>query len=363
MSSNKNRLAIIKDNQIDVAAIIRIFKEEKNLIFRTVIITLIIGFIIAMFSMPEYRTSVKLLPESSSSMSLGNIGALASQFGISNFSMADGEDVSPELYSTIAYSLPFMKEIMNTEVYVQKKDSTMTLFQYLNKNTPFSFSKFFKKYTVKLPYTIINIFKKREGYSGEESDILYFSYDEWQVLTNLKKRMSFDINNKTGVVTINFRMPDPIVVTTVANVVKENLIEYIIDYRTEKISITLDFVETQLEDATKRFEKSQERLAEFRDQSHGELTQMARAKEQRLESEYDLAFKIYSAMAQKKDEVKLQLQENTPIVKELEPVYMPDEKSSPRRGMIMVMSLFLSLFIAAGIIFLKDMWLNVKDNI
>lgn len=362
MNTKSSRLAIIKDNKIDIPAIINIIKEEKSLIIKTVIITLFFGFIIAMFSMPEYKTSVKLLPESSSSMSLGNIGALASQFGIGNLSMSDSEEVSPELYSTIAYSIPFMKEIMDTEVYVQKKDSTMTLFQYMSKNTPFSFKRFFKKYTVRLPYTIINLFKKDKEYSRND-EFIYLTYEEWLVLTDLKKRISFDISNKTGVVTIGFTLPDPVVVTTIANEVKENLVEYIINYRTEKISTTLEFVESQLQEATERFEKHQEVLAEFRDQSHGELTQMARAKEQRLESEYDLAYKIYSAMAQKRDEVKLQLQENTPIVKELEPVYIPDKKSSPRRGVIMVLSLFFSLFISVGLIYAKDIWANIKGSL
>ena len=65
-------------------------------------------------------------------------------------------------------------------------------------------------------------------------------------------------------------------------------------------------------------------------------------------------------MAQKFDETRIKLQEQTPLVKVLEPAIVPKEKSAPRRSVIMIVSLFLGLFVGIGFLFGRMIWGNFR---
>ena len=367
MSMKKHKI-FTDNNEIDLAAFITLLWMKRGFIIKSTIIAMVIGLVIALFSMKEFQTSVTLLPESSSTMDFGNIGSLASSFGIGGFNKMDGEAVDPVVYPEIVSSVSFMKKILESDIYVEKLDSTMSLFTYINANQPFSFKNTIKKLTVRLPYTVIGLFKSKkelpEG-DGSDSDILYMSYEKWLAYENISSRISLNINDKLGLVTISVKMPEPTMATQVAKMTQDYLVEFLTEYKIEKTQNTLSFVENQLEEATERFERTQMNLAEIADQNHGDLTNKAKIKLQNAENEYDLAFKIYSAMLQKRDELRLSLQEDAPLVKIVEPVYYPKEKSSPRRGFIMIVSVFLGVFLSIIYLFLKESTIYVaeKNNI
>lgn len=366
MTSKPMRRPLIKNNEIDLSVLIVTLWSERRLIFISIGVFIVLGFFIAIFSSKEYTTSIKLMPEASQSIDLGTLGGLASQFGLGDFSSAmGGESLSPELYPTIVLSIPFIKGLMDSEVYIANVDSTMTLFHYYENFKSFSLFSAIKKATIKLPYTIIGFFKGERDipiYGKQESAILYLSYDEWEVYEDLLKRISFDINSKSGIVEVTVKMQDEYLVAMVADKIKDSLLEYLYDYKTERTRTILEFIEDQLKEATSRFEIKQEALAMYRDQNQGVHTQMSQALEQRLQSEYDLAYNIYSAMAQKRGEVELRLQENTPIVKVLQPAFIPKERSSPKRGLIMIMSTILGAFFGVFVVFGREFWIYVKKN-
>lgn len=366
MTSKPTHRSIIKNNEIEVSVLLVTLWSERKLIFVTIGVFIVLGLLIAIFSRKEYSTSIKLMPEASQGIELGSLSGLASQFGLGDFSNAmAGESLSPELYPTIVSSIPFIKGLMDSKVYIAKVDSTMTLFDYLKNHKSFSLPSAIKKVTTNLPYTIIGMFRgEREIpiYGNNQEDILYLTYEEWEIYEDLLDRISFDIDQKSGVVTIFVKMPDEYLVAKIATEIEANLLEYLFDYKTERTRTILKFIEEQLQVATNRFEKIQEDLAIYRDQNQGSHTQIVRTVEQRLQSEYDLAFKVYSAMAQKRDEMQLKLQENTPIVKILQPAFIPKEKSSPRRGFIMIMSVFLGAFLGVGIVLGREFWFYLKGS-
>ena len=367
MSMKKHKI-FTDNNEIDLAAFITLLWMKRGFIIKSTIIAMVIGLVIALFSMKEFQTSVTLLPESAPSVDFGNISSLASSFGIGGFNKMDGEAVDPVVYPEIVSSVSFMKKILESDVYVEKLDSTMSLFTYIDKNHPFSFKNTIKKLTVRLPYTVIGLFKSKkelpEG-DGSDSDILYMSYEKWLAYENISSRISLNINDKLGLVTISVKMPEPTMATQVAKMTQDYLVEFLTEYKIEKTLNTLSFVENQLEEATERFERTQMNLAEIADQNHGDLTNKAKIKLQNAENEYDLAFKIYSAMLQKRDELRLSLQEDAPLVKIVEPVYYPKEKSSPRRGFILVASILLGIFLSIIYLFLKEstIYIAEKNNI
>lgn len=366
MNQEKSTSSIVNGDEINLMALALFLWQGRKIISITIGVFLILGLSIAIFSSEEYITSVKLMPESNESSGLGALSGFASQFGFGGLSsLPAGESIPPEYYPAIVGSLPFMKELLSSEFYISEIDRKTTLFYYLSEyrsEKPISVA---KKYTIGLPFTILKAIKgEEEQFFPKEKlrPVMHFSQEEWKTFELLAKNISVTIDKKVGIVTIEVKMPNDYLVAEVADRITEMLIEYVIEYRTEKTRNDLEFIEAQLSGAEKRFEKAQESLAKFRDQNHGLMTEMAQAAVQRLQSDYDLTFKIYSAMAQKFEETKIVLQEQTPIVKVLEPAVVPEKKSAPRRSIIMIVSLFLGGIIGVGVFYGKMYFKNFKTE-
>lgn len=366
MNQDKSTPAIIKDDEIDLMALVMTIWLGRKTVFKIIGLFLVFGLFIALFSSKEYTTTVKLMPESGQGSSLGALGGLASQFGFGGMSASpDGENIPSEYYPAIVASLPFMKGLMDYQVKIPKIGEKMTLFYYFSEYQGASVVSSVKKYTIGLPYTLLGFLRGRSEKIAVVEGIcsrIQLSKEEWGVYELLVDKISISIDKETGIVSLTVKMPEDYLAADVAEHVTEMLVAYVKDYKTEKTRNDLEFIESQMNDSEKRFEKAQESLAKFRDQSHGRMTEMARTTEQRLQSDYDLAFKIYSAMAQKFDETRIKLQEQTPVVKVLEPAIVPKEKSAPRRSVIMIVSLFLGLFVGIGVLFGRMIWGNFRTQ-
>jgi uncharacterized protein involved in exopolysaccharide biosynthesis len=208
------------------------------------------------------------------------------------------------------------------------------------------------KYTIGLPFVILNALK---GDTKEvvqtvdsESKVVRLTEEERETLEWLGESISFEMGKQTGMITVTVEMPTASLSAEVANRVSELLSEYVISYKTDKVREDLEFVEERYAEASDRFEAAQEALARYRDGSHGQLTALAQTHEQRLQSEYDLAFNVYNTLARQLEQSKLKLQEETPVVKIIQPAVVPDEKSAPKKKMIMIVSIFLGWLFRSG---------------
>ncbi len=366
MNQEKSTPPIIKDDEIDLMALVMTIWLGRKTIFKIIGLFLVLGLFIALFSSKEYTTTVKLMPESGQGSSLGALGGLASQFGFGGMSASpDGENIPSEYYPAIVASLPFMKDLMDYQVMIPEAGEKMTLFYYFSEYRGTAILSSIKKYTIGLPFTILAALKGEKEVAAVVEGMrptIRLSEEEWEVYEHLIEKISVSIDKETGIVSLTVKMPEDYLVADVADRVTEMLVTYVKDYTTEKTRNDLEFIEAQMMDSEKRFEKAQESLAKFRDQSHGRMTEMARTTEQRLQSDYDLAFKIYSAMAQKFDETRIKLQEQTPVVKVLEPAVVPKEKSAPRRSVIMIVTLFLGGFVGIGVLFGRMIWGNFRTQ-
>jgi len=366
MNQKQSTPPIIKDDEIDLMALVMTIWLGRKTIFKIIGLFLVLGLFIALFSSKEYTTTVKLMPESGQGSSLGALGGLASQFGFGGMSASpDGENIPSEYYPAIVASLPFMKDLMDYQVMIPEAGEKMTLFYYFSEYRGTAILSSIKKYTIGLPFTILAALKGEKEVAAVVEGMrptIRLSEEEWEVYEHLIEKISVSIDKETGIVSLTVKMPEDYLVADVADRVTEMLVEYVKDYKTEKTRNDLEFIEAQMMDSEKRFEKAQESLAKFRDQSHGRMTEMARTTEQRLQSDYDLAFKIYSAMAQKFDETRIKLQEQTPVVKVLEPAVVPKEKSAPRRSIIMIVTLFLGGFVGIGVLFGRMIWGNFRTQ-
>lgn len=151
-------------------------------------------------------------------------------------------------------------------------------------------------------------------------------------------------------------MPDPNAAAQVAKTSIELIKEYVTQYRTRKAQEDLKFSQEQLVSAEERFREAQDRLAEFRDANINLSTARAQTQQQRLQSEYDLTFNVYSSMAQQVEQAKLKVQEQTPVVSVLQPVQVPVEDNTSGLR-VLLLSIITAIFISVSInifLYLKE---------
>ena len=122
------------DDSIDLLTIIKKLWTEKKLIFRTTIISFIVGFLIAIFSPVLYTSQTTFVPQvtdNQSSASRG-LGSLASLAGIKFNTIEESNDsyLSPLLYTKIIDSEEFSLELLEEEL-IDRNFNKFTIKDYL----------------------------------------------------------------------------------------------------------------------------------------------------------------------------------------------------------------------------------------
>ncbi|MEX2410203.1 MAG: Wzz/FepE/Etk N-terminal domain-containing protein [Candidatus Paceibacterota bacterium] len=363
------------DDEIDLIELIKTLWEGRRTIIITVLVFIGLGLFIALGSSEEFTSEVKMMPESRESVSGGSLGGLARQFGFGGLSSGvQSEGIPVNLYPDITKSLPLMRKLMNAEIHIPGQNTIVSLETYLTEMQSPSAVSMAGKYTIGLPFTILgwirgsddeemNMDQEISLIDGAEFDqVVRMSTLQWEVVENLKERINASMDEQSGIVTISVIMPDAEVAAEVTQRVVGFLRDYITSYNTDKARQNVEFIESRYAESSQRFKEAQERLARYRDENRGQLTELARTREQNLQSEYDLAFNIHNAMAERLEEARIKLQEDTPVVKILEPVAVPDKRSEPRRPLIMVISAMLGGMLGVGIIFGRKMLQSIKNE-
>ncbi len=349
------------EDEIDLLELAKTIWNKRMFILKVVGIGAFLGVIVALLSPKEYKSTSTLMPEYSTE-SQGGASSLLSQYGgllgISGGSYnSNSNAIRVDLYPNIVQSTNFQLQLMQQPFYFSDLDTTATLFEYYTELNSAGVLGFVAEYTIGLPGKILGaILPKKELMTSvpgasEESLVLNLSKDEFEVIETLRGKISASLDEESGIVSVTVTLPDNVAAAAVTEYTIRELTEYLTEYRTEKVLRDLTFVEEQLATAEVRFEAAQLALAEFRDSNQGNLSARAQTDEQRLNSEYQIAFNLYNSLTQQYEEAKLKVQETTPVFKTLEPVQVPvnDETSG---AMILIVFIMLSSIGSIGWIFI-----------
>lgn len=354
---------------IDLVGIFKDLWVNKRTIFTSVVIVFAIGVLIYVGSDPIYYSEAQLMPQSTSNQS--QLGQLFQQYG--NFfgiqRNVEENDIQVTMYPHIVESLNFQIELMQHEVYFSSLDSTLTVFDYFDEyHRPGLVDRtvdFIWNYTIALPFTIWDeINSAFSNSSSQRPEIDFSQFAEFDVPKELDSRIKRVANTvgeliiisrepQTGFVSIGVSLSDPQASTEMVILVRNLLQDYVTDYRTEKAMKNLEFIEEQYNEAKQMFQMRQDSLAEFQDRNVNLNLQSVAVVEQRLQSEYDLAFNLYTTLARRLQEAKIQVQEETPVFRVHEPAIVPSSPSEPDVLRILGGSIFVGLFFGVAAIYLR----------
>jgi capsular polysaccharide biosynthesis protein len=372
-SDNESRVpAQDTTDEIDLMDILRQLWLKRGFILKITGIFLLLGLFIALFSPVKYTAHCTVVPQSGKEGSSGNLGGLAAMMGVNIATGGTGETLSPSVYPQIVKSLPFTREIMQTPIKVEKSEGEeITLYDfYTNKAyQPFNLIGNIKKYTIGLPGVLVSAIQgnhsKGDSHApaNDSTSIPILSKNEERVYKTIQSSIQLNMNQKEGYIGMSYTFPEAEAAARITDQVRKTLEQYVTAFKSEKVEDNLVFVQQSFNDARHDFLEKQERLVTFQDANRGLTTASARATEQRLRSEYDIAFTVYNELAKQLEQAKLTVKESKPVLTVIEPVVVPAQKSAPRRSMILVVFTSLGVVFSIGWVFIKPFFAGIAQGV
>ncbi len=178
----------------------------------------------------------------------------------------------------------------------------------------------------------------------------------------MKGKINLTIDSKQGYLTLQASFPEALLSAQVADQTRELLQKYITRFKVEKTTDKLNFIEERYQEKKKEFEQAQEKLARYRDQNRNMSSALAQTEEERLQGEFSIAMNVYNELAKQLEQAKIQVKEETPVFSVLEPAVVPNQKTKPKKGMIVLISLFLGAIAGTGIVFGKSYLSGIKQK-
>ena len=354
---------IIKDDEIDLVALVKTIWAGRKLIYYSVGIAILIGLIIAFTSPVKYSAQATLLPSAEKKGGgLGNLSALAGMAGINlGGMMGDASGIPSELYPQVMGSYPFLKELIHQKFHFEKYAEPRSLYDYRMADSIPSIGGTILKYTIGLPWTLKNaIFSgKKEGIAQTiDYGVLSPSEEELGILLEAQGMLTAEVDKKSGLVSITAEASEPVLAAQYVQKGVELLQKYVIDYKTQQARQNLDFVQQRFDEKKVEYENAQQAFFDFKDGHRNMVTERVDLEYQRLSDAYDMASAVYKGLAQQLEQARIAVKEETPVFSVLEPVKVPQEKSAPKKSMILVVSIFLGGFLGLGWIFGRLVWVN-----
>ncbi len=352
------------EQEIDLIALVRRLWQKRKFIIKVTLCFMILGLCVALFSQKVFTSSCLIVPQTSSRSNGGSLSSFAAMVGISLGNIGGGETISPKIYNKVLNNVNFQKDLIYTPVNFEKIDEPVTLIDYYTnkKYRKRSFIGTIKKYTIGLPFVILNAVR------GEKKDVNVIAGADTVALQRLTKEESaairivssmidITINDKEGYITIASNMSEPYVAAQVGQRVLELLQKYVTEFKIEKATAQYNFIKGRYDEAKADYETKQLAYARFQDANRSLTTALSQTKATQIKNEYDLANTLFAELSKQLVQAEIKVKEDTPVFTIVEPIQVPVEKSKPKRLSIIVIWTFLGGMLGCGMVLGFD-WLR-----
>lgn len=353
---SKENPNVAREDEIDLIELAQTLWKGKQTVIKYTAAFIVVGLLAVLFTPKEYSSSTSMVPQTAQSENkLGGLSSLAAMAGF-DIQAASGSDIlSPLVFPEIISSTPFLLDLMNSKFDFSESSLPISILDYFVTYKKNSLGSSIKKYTLGLPGLIIKAIREKKTEKAASADApISLTEDQEATKKYLEEKVTLDIDTKQGFITISASFPEPLVAAQVAKRAQELLQDYIIKQKILKASDQLAFIEQRYQEKKTEFEKAQEKLAVFRDQNKNVTSALVATREERLQSEYSIAFNVFSEISKQLEQAKIKVKEETPVFSILEPATVPNKKSKPQSMLMMVIFIFLGGIIGIGVVFGRE---------
>lgn len=351
--------------QIDWMGILRQVLAIRKTLYKAAGIGLIIGILIALGTPKQYTVSITLSPEMGSSKSGSGLASMAASFLGGSIGSDSPDALNATLTPDIVTSTPFLMELFDARVVSQDKQTDTTFTAYLDEQ-----KSSWMGYVLKAPGMAIggikSLFtdKKEEKKDTIQGGTIELNEEDAKKLEGLRKQISAEADKKTGITTLSVTLQDPKVAATVADSVVSKLQQYITAYRTSKAKEDCQYLEKLYKERQQEYYDAQQRYARYVDANSNVVFQSTLAERERLQNDMNLAYQVYSQVAQQLQVARAKVQEEKPVFAVVEPAVVPLNPSGTSRKVIVLGFIFLAVaFAGAWELLGKKYWQLLKEGL
>jgi LPS O-antigen subunit length determinant protein (WzzB/FepE family) len=352
-----------KNNEIDFLQFATIVWASGKLFVIVMLTFILFGVIYGLTSDEEFKSNTKFIANSAtSSKGLGGLSSLAGIAGI-NVDIS-GENVIPaELYPEVVTSIDYQLELIHIKLqFTEYKDSLVSFYEFFNYIKKPSLPSLLVEYTIGLPGKIIrSIIGSNENETAKSvlsnGRIIQLSKLENNTLKLLRNRMTISVDEKSGIVEMTAKMPDAKASAILIQKGLDLLEKKLINYKVKKASERLDFIRERHDDAEARYLQCQIDLAKLSDANINISNESAKIKLQRAQNDFNLAFEVFKGLSTQLEQAEISVKEATPVLSIISPVYVPIERSEPKRAFILIVFFTLGFVFTTLFVLIKEPFL------
>lgn len=325
--------------EIDWMEILRKIIAIRKTLYKAAGVGVVLGIIIALSIPKQYTVTVTLSPEMGGDKTTGGLASLASSFLGGTATGNSNDALNVTLAPDIVASTPFILELFNTRVQTLDGELDTTLVTYLDKQkTPWW------GYIIKAPSMAIGAIKALFTEKPDSATTLnpfQLTEKEAAKVKGLRQSILAEVDKKTAMTTITVTLQDPKVTAIVADSVVGKLQQYIIDYRIKKAKEDCAYLEELYKERQQEYYDAQSKYAHYFDTNRNIAFQSVRAEQERLQNDMNLAYQVYSQVAQQLQVARAKIQEEKPVFAVVEPATVPLLPSGTNRKVILLGIIFL----------------------
>jgi len=288
--------------------------KKRKWIYLLVGATVLTTAILCLFLPDRYTAKAVILPSGGTADKLGGLKQFAGLGGNFSFGSADfNQENSSYLYPDILISRLISEAVIN-KVYQYSqggKKRSQNLLDYFK-------------------------VKKMDG--------------AVQALTQIT---DFDMNRRTGVITISVTTTSRYLSAAIANEYINQLERYNLDTRKSKAKENEKFISQRLEEVKEELKQAEDNLESFqlRNRNFNTASSPELAMElARLEREAEIKSKVFLTLTQQYELARVEAKKDVPIVQVLDYAKPPEEKTAPNRKFLVLISFLLSSFMGIAIV-------------
>ena len=332
--------------EIDLVDIFRKIIAIRRKLYKAIGVGFIIGMIVAVSIPKQYTVKVTLSPEMGSSKGGNGLAGLAASFLGSSATTGEVSDaLNASLSSAIVSSTPFLLELLDMKVALSDERTDITLMDYLDRQ-----SSPWWNYVIGLPGMVIGGVKSLFNSDDNDNSLnkvksgtIELTKEEGIKVNVLKKNISASVDKKTAITSVSVTLQDPKVTAVVADSVVHKLQECIVGYRISKAEEDCIYLEKLYKERQQEYYVAQKKYADYVDTHDNLILQSVRAEQERLQNDMNLAYQVYSQVANQLQVARAKVQEEKPVFAVIEPAVVPQHASSIGLRIYVLLFIFLSV--------------------
>lgn len=350
--------------QIDWMGILRQVLAIRKKLYKAAAVGVVLGILIALGTPKQYTVSITLSPEMGSSKSGSELTSTVASFLGGSIGSDSPDALNATLTPDIVASTPFLLELFDARVVSQDKQIDTTFTAYLDEQ-----KSSWMGYVLKAPGMAISGIKslfseKKEKTATIQKGAIELNEKDAAKLGSLRQAITVEADKKTAITTLSVTLQDPKVTATIADSVVSKLQQYITAYRTSKAKEDCQYLEKLYKERQQEYYDAQQRYARYVDANSNVVFQSTLAERERLQNDMNLAYQVYSQVAQQLQVARAKVQEEKPVFAVVEPAVVPLNPSGTSRKVIVLGFLFLAVaFTGAWELLGKKYWQLLKEGL